>query len=440
MPYLIKTSPDQLFLLDYNSRTGLFYKVYSGGKALRTTVLYSAGTEEFTAAKDGNNNIHVVCKNRLNQIIHFSQRGAGFQQQTVLDDYDNNFNISNLHLTGYHDQLHLFYTAKNLDENTINIVQHQLGRRYSPRAITTVNDFQHHYECQVYEDHIFLLSINKGPDMKNQLSLNAYDCGQELWEDTEILYSSSHPITHSTMCFDKDQAFHILITTNQFGQYSTSYMKINVEVPIELEGIYSCPHNISPVIFSYDDTLWVNWKEKDHAYMLLSADHGLSFSEPRLCSLQDANLKIYHYYFDQNIHNTLYGSSFYGLADTNPVFAILNQMDMDQIHMDSTPNNELKLFLDALKEDSLPSHVASVPLNNDFEDLQRENDELKNVQRKIAAQYEELSQLAKDLQAEGKKWRSKFFSVEMELRTIKNNKNSEDVVSPSLDSENPLNP
>lgn len=423
MPYLIKTSPDQLFSLDYGSRNGLYYKIYAGEKTLRTNVLYNSGTEEYTATKDHQNNVQVVCKNRMNQIIHFIQRGSTFQLKTILDDYDNNFQISNLNLQACNEKIFLYYTAKNLETGQFNIIQHNLTENNSPQSITTVSDLRSHYECHVLDDHIFMLSVYPNEEQKNELLLNSFNCSTGNWEEPEVLYTSAHPIIYTTMCFDQEQAFHILYTTNQFGQYNTSYLKINIEEPIQLENIHSTPHNIKPIIFSYNHQLWLNWQEGQHNYMMLSTTKGTNFTKPHLCSDQPNNLRPIHYFYDTNIHGSLYGQHFYGVVEPLPSFSVLKEIDMDQIHIDAKPNKELKLFISSLQGTDLATTKTSSP-PSDLDALQRENDELKRVQRQISTQYEELTQLAKDLQSEGKKWRSKFFSAEMELRAYQNKDNN----------------
>ncbi|WP_105614350.1 hypothetical protein [Vallitalea okinawensis] len=414
MAYIIKNNPDHLFFLDYSQRNGLYYKQFTHSRNLRTNILYAMSTEHFAATQDDSNQIHIVCKDKHNQLVHFTQNSSNlFDNNVILEDSDNNFRISNFKFVTCEGELFLFYTARNPNENTSDIIQHKItSKDEPPQSVIPVTSLNSNYECFNYNGKIYLLSINEEDYQKHELQLSIYDPAVGEWEYYDTLASTPHPITYCSMCIDNNDTFHIIYTQNQNSTFVTQYMKLEPEDEYISEA-YSCPFDINPIIFVYDGTLWINWFENNNLYMQLSTDFGESFSKPQLCSLQDTNIKVYHYLYDPDMHPNLQGSSFYGAMDTYPKLAILNQLDMDNIHINTKPNNELKLYVSTLKS------AYTNAEKEQYEKLMQENDELKRIQEKITGQYEELSKLAKNLQKEGKKWRNKYYSAELELRSYK---------------------
>lgn len=432
MAYILKNNPDQLFYLDYSSRNGLYYKYFSASKNNRIMSLSQQSTLNYAATLDSNHQIHVACKNRQNQIVHYKQSKVGFTNEVILDDPDNTYNISNFRLITCKDELFLFYTAKNPNEKTADIIQHQLNNDDTPpQSVIPVENLTSHYDCLLFNDDIYLLSINREANNEYELQLSVYEKEKEDWEYYATLASSTHPITHCSMCVDSHNQLHCIYTQNQYGRYTTSYTSIGKDSD-DNKQIHTCPYDIQPVIFSYNDTLWINWKENKGLYMQMSTNQGQTFTDTQSCSLQDPNMQIYHYIYDQDLHPSLKGHNFYGVTELYPKFAILNQLDMDHIHIQNRPNKELKLFMTQLND------IYKNSNSNDYKRLLKENRELKHLQDQMITQYEELSDMAKRLQNEGKKWRSKYYSAQVELKGKNEHANVQPKETPKQEIE-PLN-
>ena len=87
---------------------------------------------------------------------------------------------------------------------------------------------------------------------------------------------------------------------------------------------------------------------------------------------------------------------------------------MDGIHFNMTPNTELQLYLNAIKN-ALNLSVSKSALEEENINLKHEILELNQIQRDITNQYNELAELTKRIQEEGKKWRELYFKGKTEI-------------------------
>lgn len=411
MAYLLKNSPDQLFFLDYSPRNGLLYKHTTLNKGARTMVLSSQSTSHYSATLDSHHQIHIACKNKQNQIVHYYQTKIGFNNEIILDDPNNTYSISNFKFISCNEDLILFYTAKNPDADTADIIQHKLNTEDTPpQSVIPVTSLQTHYDCIYHQNHLYLLSINKEDEKKHELQLSVYNFEDNEWQYYKTLATSSQPITYCTMCSDNNDNLHILYTRNQYGRYTSHFLTLDGEE--DTQQIHTCPYDIQPTLFIYNNTLWVNWLENQQLYMQMSTDGGSTFSETEPCSMQGNNLRWFTYVYDQGNHPRLIGRYFFGTMDNYPKFAILSQIDMDHIHPQYRPNKELKLFVTQL------SDVHRNSLKKDYSKLVLENQELKKHQNNLVEQYEELTDVTKRLQQEGKRWKNKYYDLQIELKAV----------------------
>ena len=396
MAYLIKNNDNHIYIITYSQPSGLFYKVYSKKSLLKTSTLHSSSLDEYSATIDQKGLINIVCKNKRNEIVHLNESTSKFNQKVILNDPNNNFHISNLKLISANKQLHLFYTAQNPDDNSSNIIHHILDEstNSTPQSIVSTTTSNTTYECFVYNHLIYMLSIDKTEE-GYELILNSYNCTENEWICENVLAKTKSPITYCTMCIDKDGNNHILYIENNYAQLDLKYIKYNKKIE-SISVLYTSAYEIEPVIFIYNDSIWLNWKASDKLLMMLSVNNGESFTKPSYCSAINPKSSLIHYYSQYKNRENLLGNIFYGTDTPFPNIFILNKLDMDNIHINTPANSELKLYIDSLK------------MNKELITLKKENDELKNIQKDIIEQYERLSSMVVKVQDEGKKWRSLY--------------------------------
>lgn len=399
MAYLLKNNDNHIYIITYSQHSGLFYKVYSKTSLLKTSTLNSSSLNQYSATIDHKGLINVVCKDKKNQIIHFIESTAKFNQTVVLNDPENRFNISNLKLITANKQLHLFYTAQNPDDDSSNIIHHILdgSTNSTPQSITSTTALDTTYECFVYNNLIYMLSIDKTEEGYS-LILSSYNCTKNEWILENSLVTTKNPITYCTMCIDKEGNNNILYIENNYAQLDLKYIKYNTKIN-NTSTLYTSAYEIEPILFIYNDSLWLNWKSGDKLLMMLSINSGESFTKPSYCSTINSNSSLIHYYSQYKNRENLQGNIFYGVESPFPNIFILNKLDMNNIHINKPSNNELKLYIDSLKD------------TTELNILKTENNELKEIQKDIIEQYEKLSSMVVKVQDEGKKWRSKYYDL-----------------------------
>jgi hypothetical protein len=171
--------------------------------------------------------------------------------------------------------------------------------------------------------------------------------------------------------------------------------------------IHSTNGTISPIIFIYNNIIWINFKDNNKLLYSLSCNNGNTFTEPKLCSSQNAEAR--HFYFYGYNNNSLSGNKFFGYIFKYPILAVLSQVDTDNILLSSQTNLEIK---------SIIGNFTSNEMYN-ITELKKELADQKDVQTNIAKQYDDLAKMAKELQNQAKMWKSKTTQAEQEIKKLK---------------------
>lgn len=421
MPYIIKNKAKDLYVIDYSARYGLHYQLFRNKQASRNTNIVPSATNQYTATLDHKNHLHIICKNSRNQVIHLSHAFSGFDKEILLDDSSNTYGICNLYVTSLRDKLHLFYYANSPVKQTAELVHHIISSKeiIPPQSLGTIPNIETSYDCIVDDENLYIL-LTHFENNQYSLVLRTYDALENRWETYNVIDSSQFPITHTKMVVDKNGILHIIYVEERYGKFQIYYKKKEKNWR---EGtlIHAGANPMQPTLFIYHDALWVNWVEQGTLKMMLSTDLGESFSSPVSNSTLGSKIALYHYIYpfseekENLICNALYGSE-----SPTPRFAVLSQLDMDHIHPDLSCNEELKLYVNHLMQ----KHVASFTstrnkaseLEEKYRQLQEENMTLKQIQENIVQQYENTANLASQIQAEGKKWRTKYAEAEQKVK------------------------
>ncbi|HHW66973.1 MAG TPA: hypothetical protein GXX16_04565 [Epulopiscium sp.] len=413
MSCFLKRRDQSLILVDYNIRNGLYYQIFRKDQPSRPNLLLSNGTHEYTAFLDEKNNFHVIAKNTRNQIIHFKETSTKITKEILLDDPNNTFNIDNIYAISVRNQIHLFYYADHPYTKTPELIYHLVNEPLiTPRPIATLYSRNINYDCMRSNSELYLAVIMKNDDSYN-IEIKRFKNFKDLTFETFTPVSSQFPIIYCKICIDQNEIMHLVYVQEQYGKYQLIHKSYHHEWSDE-KILYSCGYPIKPVIFIYNDALWINWNENGNIYAILSADHGSSFSKSIHASIDDPDVSLHSYDADQDASYPLICNQLYGVTYPVPKFAVLHSLDMDGIHINMTPNTELKLYLNTIKN-AINHSVSKSKLEEENENLKNEIIELTQVQRDITNQYNELADLAKRIQDEGKKWRELYFKGKTEI-------------------------
>ncbi|MFP4698519.1 MAG: hypothetical protein ACLFMO_07415 [Eubacteriales bacterium] len=399
MSYLLKREKEQLEYLSIINNN-LYYKLFPNKSHQRLTTLARNVNGTYTATLDENKKIHIIYKNNENKIIHLNEENKKYNRTILLDDKNDTYKISNIKLITFNQNLFLFYTALNPYDNTYDLIFHQINdTNASPQSLISLSNLNSSYDLTVTNNKLYLLCITKQENY--ELCLYSYDATNNNWLLESSIKNQSNPILYTTCCNDASGYLHLAYINEQFGQNQLYYINTNDK---KEKLIHTSPYEINPVIFKYKDFLWINWIENKKNNFVFSIDQGVNFSNTTKASLQD-DFKIIHFV---NSIDSLNGNKFYGSVNQIPTISILSNIDIDNILLTNNLNKELNLLIKNLQNNQNPN-------KNNTEDIEQ----LIDVQKNITSQYNDLSEMAKRLQEEGKKWKTKCLKSELEVKKLK---------------------
>jgi len=403
MACFLKNPDGTLIMVNYSPRKGLYYQIFMDDHTSRPNLLLANGTYEYSAFLDENSNLHVIAKNDKSQIIHFQLLSNKIEKEIILDDYANEFKISDIFALSFKNQVHLLYYADNPSTKNTELIYQLLKKPYcAPVPLGEIPNREINFDCIRQKDNVLLSMISKEQD-DYTINIKALNPQSNKWVDFYQPVKSKFPVKYCKLILDQSGICHLLYIQEQYGQYQLIY-KNNKEGWSNSHPLYSCGYFIKPVLFIYQDALWINWNENGTFKSLLSVDMGDSFSETIHNSIQDSGASI-HYYENKLSDSPLICNQLYGISHYPPQFVLLYNLDMDGIHPHLKVNNELKLYLTHIKK-QLNISVSKRKLEEENHRLKDELEKMTNIQMDISHQYNELAELARKIQEEGKKWRN----------------------------------
>lgn len=413
MPYLIRTINKQLILLNDSSKNGLYSQVLSSTGPSRPMVINRYYPCEYSALIDHHQDLHIVTQSSPEQIIHLHYKNNNLLRQVLLEDPKGIYHFSNFCMVHGKDQVHLFYTAKEPLGNEYQLIHHILceENKIEPCPILSFPSENLKFSLVTHDDTIFLLYH----EIKTQhlIQLMTYQEGQ--WSKPTTTTSSSFPIEDFNFTINQNSHIHLVYVQEKYGRYHLIYKKHHNNIWSDEVSIYTTAVSLEPCIFTYQQGLWINFVDGGNLEMILSTDNGSTFSKPVPCSLQTDDLQRCHFVSAPNALPASFSCNMVYATLSQPVrIAILSNIDMMALHPDIKPNTELELFLDgafhlASKQSAPASNVPASSPN--LATLEAENQELKQNQEHLISQYNDMAELAKKIQEEGKKWRNKALDL-----------------------------
>jgi hypothetical protein len=405
MPYLLSKNTESNLLIDKTGES-IYYRHYPIKYNQRAIVIAKSSNNEYAASLDEYKNIHIIYKNSTNSLVHLYETNNKFEIVNLLDDYNNTYQISNIRYL-YYKKNYLFYCAYNPYERTSDLIFHPFmqNEKTEPQSLISVPSLNTPYECIIENNTIYLLCQVLNDAGSYELNLYKYNISNSSWDDFETLTTSIIPFLDYNICINYAKIYvtYVKKDMNKNIMYYI-FKENNWSLPIE---IYTSNNFISPIIFSYNNIMWINWKENNKLMYSLSCNDGVTFTKASLCSAQSKEARPYYFYGYNN--NNLIGNKFYGFINKYPIFAVLSQIDTDNILLSSQNNFEIK---------SIINNFTSKEMYNSIK-LKKELEEQKKVQENITKQYDGLAKMAKELQSQAKMWKSKYTQAEQETKKLK---------------------
>ncbi len=435
MSYLIRTNSDQLLLLNQSTKNGLYSQALSSNGLSRPVIINRSNTSNYTATIDHNQDLHIITQPSKEQIIHLHYKNNNVNRSIILEDPKGIYNFSNLYALSSKEHVHLFYTANQPIGDSCELIHHILCQenKIETRPILSFESEHLGFNYMAHDNKIFLLYGEKKETYL--LQIISYQDGQ--WLKPLPVASSPFPIDDFQFCISNEDHIHVVYVQEKYGRYHLIYKKQISNIWSDETILHTSATAIDPCIFTYHRGIWVNFLQNNRLQMILSMDNGNTFSKNVDCSLQSPELERCNFVSAPETLASTFSTNMLYASLTYPIrTGIIANIDMINLHPDIKANIELELLLDgtfhALAAPSRPVPQATISPDHtrDLAHLQAENQELKQIQEQMITQYNDMTDLTKKIQEEGKKWRIKALSLESQI-----NENSPQVTSNPNNSE-----
>ena len=417
MSYLIYTEKKQLLLINHSVKNGLYSQTLSSSGISRPLTIHRNPTSEYSATIDHNYNLHIITKPSPDQVTHLHYKDNNLRRNIILEDPKGIYHFSNLHLLSSKDHVHLFYTANQPIGDSRDLLHHILclENKIEPCPIMSLSPNNLGFRYMSYNNTIYVLY----GDLATEYSLYLMTYKNNQWTPASLISASSFPIDDFQFCIDYQGTMHLIYVQEKYGRYHLIYKKNQNNSWSDETLLYTTSSSIYPSIFSYHQGIWITYKEDNELQMVLSMDGGNKFSQNVKCSLQEGNLKRCHFVSaPDSLPDSFNGNILYAFLIPSIRIGVICQLDMVGLHPDMIPNTELELFLDGIfyslsqNPAQLASPTPSPDVASNLATLKEENEELKKIQQHMIDQYNDMAELTKKIQEEGKKWRSKALDLQ----------------------------
>ncbi len=423
MAYLLLNDEENILINKVGE--SIYLRTYPQRYSQKSSILGKSNFHEYCASIDKSHTIHLVYKTAQSSIFHLSGKENSFSTHTILEDHENNYSISNLKIVSGV-KSYLFYCALNPYEHTSDLIFHDFtdSKNAAPQSLLALPSLNSKYQCFIEGDFIRLMCCILN-ESSYELNLYSYNTNTNEWDNYSTLVASEYPITD--FCFTSHLgAIHVTYVIEKFGHSTLHYAQMKDDQPISLE-ILSLGQKIKPILFVYNNVIWINYLTSLTLYSTFSPNGGRSFSEPVRCTLQNNSITDITL-LGSNSPN-LSGQSYLGFIDHQPNIAVLSQIDVDHILFYSSTNVEIReMLLGTINSAPAPIETSK----DELEKLQQEVSHLRTLQKSITDQYNELANFTKEVQFEGKKWRKKYQRLSKDVKVERPKESSDKIIRRDL--------
>ena len=421
MAYLIYTQKKQLLLINYSVKSGLYSQTLSPNGLSRPLIIHRNHTSQYSATIDQQQDLHIITQPSSEQIIHLHYKDNQLTRNIILEDPKGIYHFSNLHVAASKEHVHLFYTANQPIGDSCDLIHHILcsESKSEPYPIMSFSPTNLDFRYMTNQDVIYILYS----DVSDQYNLYLMSYENNQWAAAQLVSSSAFPIDDFQFCMDNLGTIHLVYVQEKYGRYHLLYKKYQNGTWCDDILLHTTSSNMRPSIFTYHRGLWVTYVANNQLQMILSMDGGNNFSQSVTCSAQEGELERCDFVWAPGaLPDSFNSNMLYTFISSTMRIGVIAPIDMIDLHPDMAPNTELELFLDGVFYSSAQTPAqrpaqtlaSPVPDTENLVALEEENEQLKQTQEQMITQYNEMAELTKKIQEEGKKWRDKALALEKE--------------------------
>lgn len=355
-------------VVDNSSKYGVFCQFYNPTGISRPIQIQALNCTDYSAALDEKGGLHVISMPTRYQILYFTYENGHYAKKTLVENTTETYAFSNPIIHSMANQIHTFYLSNRVGSNAYTIV-HQTLNTSSVETLLDTNYTLQNIKSFSHKNSIYIFYILQN----DNYFINCLKITGSKKEELTLL-TSRLPICDFSVCIDEDH-IDIAYVAELHGKYQLVYYNCETKLTNALCHTLS-PSN--PVIFWYQDYLWINYLEDNKLYVILSIDKGNSFSAPALCSIQNITGR---YCFLTYKTCSLRCTELYASAANSIRINTLFTIDFEHIHPDSKIPLELELLIEGL--------TLSQKSNPIVAQLIEENQRLKEENKMFRLKYEQ---------------------------------------------------
>lgn len=249
-------------------------------------VLVEQCTLEFDATIDKDDNIYLVCQNKMGLILLLSYDGGAWNVTSLEDSKEEVFNFNILKIG---DKIHIIYCKSvERDKRTYKII-HKIMEGEDSRSteICEIKTREILNPVQVIKHHNkLIMGYYNLVDQTEQLFFRIYHINKEVWDESKQLTFTNNYKLYLDILEGENNDFHITYSQYLNGNLVIKYEKHKIEDSNNeklFEKIISNPGNCSyPTFIINEDKLWNVWTEYNSVVSSFSHDGGKTWSSPYL--------------------------------------------------------------------------------------------------------------------------------------------------------------
>ena len=334
MAYIFHT-PHYFSLIDATSKNGVFCQFFSSNHNPKPIQIQSQPTTSYSGHMDAEGNLYVAAMPDASHLNYYTFENNRFIKHTLVASNTSNYQLSSPILYTDQNTPYLIYLSHQIHSTAYSFVQENL---FQPQLTTL---FTCYIEPQLVKSFItpsdtFIFFITYDENyLLNVLRISKRQV------TSSICLQSSQPILDYSVCIEEG-LLHIVYVAELHGKYQLNYFNT---ATYQLTPLATSQYPCNPVVFCYYNMIWVNAFINHKLQMLISIDHGLHFSIPVPCSLQN---NIHRCHFLTQSISPFTGQELYASITSTLKLCTLAMIDIPHFHTESVISPELDLLLEGL--------------------------------------------------------------------------------------------
>ena len=265
--HIIRQKNGSLWHICYTDGDGIVYRRKRGNYWTGYKPLFAEGKENFSAAVDCNDIIHLICSDRQNNIMYLIYKNNAWHEYVLLSEADLKVSITSFKLVCVEDNIYLFYTAQY--NGFLALTFYALSANARPETVDIIQDCPRPFSVAYSNGTLCVYYTNPN----GEIGYKCYDLNGNPISGFNKISSG-----HSGYTYTDDFLSDHIIYVNETNLY---YANKSRNGRFSERVLISESHDAQvPVLFPDLGKLWAVWLDCNMVYYCTSSDGGMTWSKP----------------------------------------------------------------------------------------------------------------------------------------------------------------